>query len=185
MNKKISIATALFVLGILLAGLANAMSKYMIQQYAADPEKLTALPFLSTLLFCTNLSVYLFLLVFWIRSVQQRLLPSRSRSYLITAACCAIVMLILRSTKYRLIDQWDLDLARYIWYLYYLPMILLPTLFLMTCINIERQNKPKRFDERWLLIPASVLILLFLTNDLHYLAFRPNGDTVMTGANAS
>ena len=184
-QDKTRLATVLFVLGIFLAGLSNATSKYIIQQYAVDPVKLTALPFLSTLLFCTNLSVYLFLLVFWIHSVQQRLLPSRSRSYLITAACCAIAMLILRSIKYRLIDVADLDLTRYVWYSYYVPMILLPTLFLMTCIRIERKGKGRRFDERLLLIPASVLILLFLTNDLHYLAFRPNGDTVMTGANAS
>ena len=184
-QDKIRLATVIFVIGIFIAGLSNAMSKYIIQQYALDPGRLTALPFLSTLLFCMNLSVYLFLLVFWIRSVQRRLLPSPSRKYLLTAASCAIAMLILRSIKYRLIDVGDLDLTRYVWYAYYVPMILLPTLFLMTCITIERKSKPKRFDERLLLIPASVLILLFLTNDLHYLAFRPNGDTVMTGANAS
>ena len=153
-QDKTRLATVMFVLGIFLAGFSNAMSKYIIQQYAVDPGSLTALPFLSTLLFCTNLSVYLFLLVFWINSVQRRLLPSRSRNYLITAASCAIAMLILRSIKYRLIDAADLDLTRYVWYAYYVPMILLPTLFLMTCITIERKNKPKRFDERLLLIPA-------------------------------
>lgn len=184
-QDKTRLATVLFVVGILLAGLANALSKLIIQRYATDPERLIAFPLLSTLLFCMNLSIYLLLLVFWIRSVQQRLLVSRSRNYLITAACCAILMLLLRSIKYRLIDAADLDLTRYVWYCYYVPMILMPTLFLMTCIRIERRNKPARFDERLLLIPASVLILLFLTNDWHYLAFRPNGDTVMTGANAS
>ena len=69
-------ATALFVCGIFIAGLANAMSRLLLQQYALGPEALTALPFLSTVLFCVNLSVYLFLLVFWIRSVQQEL-PDR------------------------------------------------------------------------------------------------------------
>ena len=179
------LATVLFTAGIFLAGLANAASKFIIKQYVLDPGRLTALPFLSTLLFCVNLSLYLFLLVFWIRSVGQRLLPSRSRGYLIAAACCAVTMLVQRSVKYRLIDASDLDLARFVWYSYYIPMVLLPTLFLMTCISIERKNNPRRFDERLLLIPSSVLTLLFLTNDLHYLAFRPNGDTVMTGANAS
>ena len=184
-QDKTRAATVLFLIGIFIAGLANAMSKLIIKRYAVDPAAYRAFPFLSTLLFCLNLSVYLFLLVFWIRSVRQRLLPSRSRDYLMTAACCAILMLLLRSVKYRLIDVSDLDLARYIWYLYYLPMILMPTLFLMTCVRIEYKNRSKRFEERLLLIPASVMILLFLTNDLHHLAFRPNGDTVMTGANAS
>ena len=184
-REKTNLATILFIIGILLAGFANAASKQVIKAYAISPEKLTAAPFICTLLFCLNLVIYLFLLVFWIHSGQRRLLPSRVRNYLITAALCAVLMLVLRSVKYRMIDAADLTLLRYTWYLYYLPMILLPTLFLMTCLNIENKNKTRRFDESFLLIPASVLILLFLSNDLHFFAFRPNGDTVMTGANAS
>ena len=184
-RDRTRLATVLFVLGIFLAGVCNAVSRFLIQRYNEAPETLTDFPFLSTLLFCLNLALYLFLSVFWIRSVQQRLLPSRDRNYLILAAFSAIFMLILRSIKYRLIDVSALTLTRYFWYLYYVPMIIMPTLFLMTCISIKLKNSPKKFDERLLLIPASVLILLFLTNDLHYFAFRPNGDTVMTGANAS
>ena len=184
-KKRINIATALFVFGILLAGLANAAAKLINLKYTESQGAFIAAPFLSTVLFCLNLFIYLFVLVFWAHSVRQRLLPSKSRVYLIAAACCAVAMLILRSVKYRMVDAADLDLARYLWYTYYVPMILLPTLFLMTCINIERSNRSKGLDEQLLLIPACILILLFLTNDLHHLAFRPNGDTVMTGANAS
>ena len=175
----------MFVLGILIAGAANATSRKLIAEYGADHSTSAFLPLVSTMMFCFNLSMYLFLLLFWVRSVQRRLLPSKERVYLITAAICAVIMLLLRSIKYRLVSDIDLDAQRYIWYLYYVPMILLPTLFLMTCLRINKKNTEKRFDERLLLIPAIVLISLFLTNDLHYLAFRPNGDSVMSGANAS
>ena len=111
-------------------------------------------------------------MIFWIYSVQKRLLPTRERAYMIAAACCAIGMLLLRSIKYRLIDDRSFELLRYAWYLYYVPMTLLPTLFLMTCIRVEGGGRG-RFDERLLMIPAGVIILLFLTNDLHYLAFCP------------
>lgn len=184
-KEKTRLATVLFMLGILTAGFANAASRQIMIIYRDDPEAPAIMPFFCTLLFCVNLLLYIFLLIFWIQSVQRRLLPGRARNYLIAAACCAVTLLMLRSTKYRLIDDLAWDTARYIWYLYYLPMILLPTLFLMTCINIERKNRSGRFDERLLLIPAAALILLFLTNDLHHLAFRPNGDSVMMGAYGS
>ena len=96
MRNKTRLDTILFVFGLLLAGFANAMARQLIKLYGADPGAPALLPFGSTILFCLNLALYLFLLLFWIRSVQQRLLPSRTRSYLIAAACCAFVMLMLR-----------------------------------------------------------------------------------------
>lgn len=182
-REKTGLATVLFVIGILLAGLANAASKLVNIKYNESQGAFTEAPFLSTLMFCLNLAIYIFLLVFWLHSVQRRLLPSRSRFYLIAAAVCAIALLTLRSIKYRMIDLQAYEANRYLWYFYYVPMILLPTLFLMTCVNIERKNKPGKFDERLLLIPASILIILILTNDIHHLAFLPNGDTAFISAN--
>lgn len=185
MKKKTTTATILFIIGILLAGAANALGRQIIADYGADLTTPAILPFYSTLMFCVNLLLYLLLIIFWIYSVQKRLLPTRERAYMIAAACCAIGMLLLRSVKYRLIDDRSFELLRYVWYLYYVPMTLLPALFLMTCLRIERGGKG-RFDERLLLIPAGVIILLFLTNDLHCLAFRPTkGLELMNGGDAS
>ena len=183
--KKTRIATALYVLGILLAGFANAAAKLIIKGYVADESLSPITPIFSTMLFCLNLTLYLFLIVFWMQSVRLRLLPGRERTYLAAAAMCAAAMLLLRTVKYRLITGEDYGMLRAVWYLYYVPLILLPTLFLMTCIRIEGRNRHRRFDERLLLIPAAVLIALFLTNDLHHLAFRPTGLSEMTGANGS
>ena len=181
MKKRTNIATVLFVAGILLAGAANAFARQLIADYGADPHTPAILPFFSTVMFCLNLALYIFLLLFWVRSVQQRLLPGRERGYMIAAALCAISVLLLRSIKYRMIDGQSVVLLRYAWYLYYVPMTLMPALFLMMCIRVDRRGKG-RFDERLLLIPAAVIILLFLTNDLHFLAFRPTkGLFIMNG----
>ena len=182
MKKKTNIATVLFVFGLLLAGAANAVSRMLVQRYMADPGTSSYLPYLSTVMFCLNLAVYITLLLFWIRSLQVRLLPSRERKYLFAAAMCAVAMLILRSVKYRMIGDYEFIQQRYVWYLYYIPMLLMPTLFLMTCIRIEGKNRERRFDERLLLIPAAVMILLFLTNDLHHFAFAPVEGQPMNGS---
>lgn len=181
MKKRTNIATVLFIIGILAAGTANAFARQIIIDFGADAAAPAVLPFFSTVMFCLNLALYVFLLLFWVRSVQQRLLPGRERGYMIAAALCAIAMLMLRSIKYRMIDGQSVVLLRYAWYLYYVPMTLMPALFLMMCIRVDRRGKG-RFDERLLLIPAAVIILLFLTNDLHFLAFRPTkGLFIMNG----
>lgn len=182
MKNKTTLATVLFVVGILLAGCAHALAKLCTIWFMDTPDTPVVLPFFSTLMFCLNLGIYITLLVFWIQSLFQRLLPSRERSYLICAAVCMAVMLVLRSVKYRLVDEQNDLLLRYLWYLYYIPMLLMPTLFLMTCLRIEGKNREKRFDNRWLLLPAAVLAVLFLTNDLHHLAFAPVPEYPMNGA---
>lgn len=90
MKKRTNIATVLFVAGILLAGAANAFARQLIADYGAGPNTPAILPFFSTAMFCLNLALYVFLLLFWVRSVQQRLLPGRERGYMIAARGCAI-----------------------------------------------------------------------------------------------
>ncbi len=58
-------------------------------------------------------------------------------------------------------------------YLYSVPMTLIPTLFLMTCLRIRRENLPGRWDEALLLIFPGLLSLIALTNDLHGLVYAP------------
>ena len=73
MKKRTFIATVLFAAGILLAGAANAFARQLIADYGSDPNTPAILPFFSTAMFCLNLTLYVFLLLFWVRSVQQRL----------------------------------------------------------------------------------------------------------------
>ncbi|MBO4289199.1 MAG: hypothetical protein J5865_03750 [Lachnospiraceae bacterium] len=155
--------TRLFIAFFLLAGAANTLTR-------------TRITLFDTFMFCLNIAIYAGLLLFWIQSLYQRLLPSATRRYMITAAVLTIFYLSFRATVYRIVLSSAL-LKRLFIYFYYVPLTLIPTLFLMACICISRRDKGEsRWSERWLLIPAAALSLLFVTNDLHHLVYQPTID---------
>ena len=180
MKKRTAIPIILYIAAILAAGTCDVIAKQFIKVFMGDTASSALLPLISTVMFCVNMCVYLFLLVFWMRSVQRRLLPSRERTYMIMAALCTIALMLLRSIRYRMIGEMDFTSEEALFYLYYIPRTLLPALFLMMCIRIE--HKPKgRLDERLALIPAIVIMIGILTNRLHHFAFRPTGNGPTTG----
>ena len=124
-----------------------------------------------TLFFCLEFVIYTLLIIFWIQSVYTRLLPSRARSYMIVVAVFMIFYLILRVYKYRIAGV-DAGI-RLSWYAYYIPMTVIPALFLMVCICIHRGAAKTKVDERLFIIPATVLSGIIITNDLHHLVFVP------------
>lgn len=127
-----------------------------------------------TLFFCLEFVIYTLLIIFWIQSVYTRLLPSRARSYMVAVAVFMIIYLILRAYKYRIagVDGG----IRISWYSYYIPMTVIPALFLMVCICIHRGATKSKVDERLFIIPAAVLSGIIITNDLHHLVFVPESD---------
>ena len=181
LKKRTTFATVLYIVAILIAGSCDVAAKQVIKLFMNDPASPPLLPMISTALFCLNLAIYLFLLLFWVKSVLHRLLPSRERTYMIAAGLCCVSLILLRSIKYRMINGTDVVSLEVFWYLSYIPRTLLPALFLMMCIRIERHPKGK-LDERAVLIPALAIIIGILTNRLHHFAFSPVGDLYMTGA---
>lgn len=124
-----------------------------------------------TLFFCLEFVIYTLLIIFWIQSVYTRLLPSRARSYMIVVAVFMIFYLILRVYKYRIAGV-DAGI-RLSWYAYYIPMTVIPAMFLMVCICIHRGAAKPKVDERLFIIPAAALSGIIITNDLHHLVFVP------------
>ena len=182
-KKRTAVPIVLYIAAVLIAGMCDVVAKQIIKRFMNDPSSSALLPLISTVMFCINMCVYLFLLVFWMRSVQRRLLPSRERTYMIAAALCAVALMLMRSIRYRMIGDADFASEEALWYLDFIPRTLLPALFLMTCVRIER--KPKgRLDERLILIPAFIIILGILTNRLHYFAFLPVPDKPLSGRTA-
>ena len=184
--------TLIFLAFLLLAGCAH-MGESISRGFPA------------TFFFCADFLIYTGLILFWIQSVRDRLLPSAARTYIIAAAILMIFFLVLQAAKYRLAD-WSPDLMRYCWYGYYIPMLLVPALFLMSSLSLrnltgekhsaERRGKnhaeshvknrgdrrPDSRKELLLLLPAAIAALGVVTNDFHYLAFRPkSGITELTG----
>ena len=152
--------TVLFLGVLLAAGICNLFTG-------------TSRLFFNTLMFCMNFTLDAGLLLFWLQSVRERLLPTKTRSYITAAAILMIAYLLLRVIKYRVTLNAPVP-SRYAVYAYWTPQILIPTLFLMLCVDIRRGGrKSGQWDERLLLIPACALALLVLTNDLHMLVYRP------------
>ena len=151
--------TWLFIAFLLFAGIVNLCSR-------------TAIPALNTLLTCVNYVTFVGLLLFWNEAVRVRLLPSGAKTYIVSAGLLLLLYMLVRIFKYRFAVE--PVVMRYALYAYWISQILVPTLFLMTCIRIRRgravQGKQR---EAWLLIPASFLVLTILTNELHFLVYTP------------
>lgn len=161
--------TLLFILVFVSAGLVHVLED--VFHNVPDPDYS-----LVTFIFCLMLIVYPLLLLFWIISIRTRLLPSSSRNYMFAAALLMILYLCLRAFRYRIAAS--PTGLRYGWYGYYVPMILMPTLFMMVCIRSGKGANTK-FNERLLLIPAVLLAAVVMTNDLHHGVFVPKPDTLV------
>ena len=157
-DRTITRRTWLFVAFLLLAGVANVFSRVRN-------------PVLSAVLTGGNYLIFTGLLLYWFQSVRARLLPSRAKNGMVAAALLLLLYQLLRVFKYRFATE--PAMIRYLVYLYFVPMTLIPTLFLMTCLRIWRGNRTGSWDEALLLIPSGLLSLLALTNDLHGLVYAP------------
>ena len=154
--------TVLFIGFLLLAGFANFFSR-------------TAVPELDSLMACVNYVTYIGLLLFWMEAVWVRLLPSPARTSVLSSAILMLLYMLLRIFKYRFAVS--VILSRYVVYAYWIPQMLIPALFLMTCLRIRRGKRGTGIrNERLLLIPGAALSLLVMTNDLHALVYVPRID---------
>ena len=157
-DRTITRHTWIFVAFLLLAGAANVLS-------------VTGNPVPDALMTSCNYLILTGLLLYWFQSVRARLLPSRSKTWVMGAALMMLLYQLLRVFKYRFATE--PAMIRHLVYLYFAPMTLIPALFLMTSLRIHRANRPGRWDEALILIPSGLLILLALTNDLHGLVYAP------------
>ena len=157
-DRKTRRSTYLFVTFLLLAGIAYIYSR-------------SGIPILEALMTSCNYLIYQGLLLFWFQSVRARLLPSRAKNGVISAALLLLLYQLLRVFKYRFATE--PTMTRYLAYLIFAPMTLIPTLFLITCLRIRRGNQPGRLDDALLLIPPCLLSLLAITNDFHFGVYAP------------
>lgn len=81
-----------------------------------------------------------------------------------------LLWLILRTLKYSFVT--GLAAGRYIWYLYYLPMLFLPLLCVYIALSMGKSEdyRLSRGTGMLSIIPAA-LFLLVITNDLHQQIF--------------
>ena len=115
-------------------------------------------------------SLYLLLFFLWGFSRDRRIIQKQALHCLRLTAALMLVWLILRTLKYEFVT--DLTVARYIWYLYYLPMLFIPLLGVYIALSLGKSEEYRLAGRIGALtiIPAA-LFLLVITNDLHQQAF--------------
>lgn len=115
-------------------------------------------------------ALYLLLFSLWGYSLDRRIIQPQTLHWLRLTAALMLVWLILRTLKYEFVT--DLTVARYIWYLYYLPMLFIPLLGVYIALSLGKSEKFRLTGRIGALaiIPA-VLFLLVITNDLHQQVF--------------
>ena len=114
--------------------------------------------------------LYLLLFSLWGYSLDRRIIQPQTLRCLRLTAALMLLWLILRTLKYEFVT--DLTVARYIWYLYYLPMLFIPLLGVYIALSLGKSEKFRLTGRIGALaiIPA-VLFLLVITNDLHQQMF--------------
>ena len=112
----------------------------------------------------------------WAVSFQKRIIQKEARRCLIMIAAMIVFWMLIRMCKFEIPYEMPTAL-RYAWYLYYIPMVLLPTVSLYLAFYIRQPENYKLPERRCLLFcPALFLIGIVLTNDLHQLVFTfPEG----------
>ena len=124
--------------------------------------------------------IYSGLFATWGVSVYRRVVQVQARKFLVVLSVLMALWVILRAFKFYFIM--DDTAQRYLWYSYYIPMLFIPTLTLFVALSIGK-NEGYRLPKCafWLLVPAIVLAVLALTNDLHQCVFRfPEGTAVFS-----
>ena len=115
-------------------------------------------------------ALYLLLFVLWGYSLDQRIIQKPVLHCLRLMDVLMLIWLTLRTLKYEVVT--DMTVARYLWYLYYLPIIFIPLLGVYIAIFLGRSENYQLSKKSWLLslIPAA-LFLAVITNDLHQQVF--------------
>ena len=116
-------------------------------------------------------SIYLGIYCAWVIYLNKHIVHKRMRQCLTAIGCLMVFWFFLRTIKYHVFQ--DPLSAHICWYLYYLPMLLIPTLGLNAALLLEEKENAKiRKNHVLLLVFAAVLIICVFTNDLHQQVFR-------------
>ena len=115
-------------------------------------------------------ALYLLLFTLWGFSLDRRIIQRQALHCLRLTAALMLLWLILRTLKYSVVT--GLAAGRYIWYLYYLPMLFLPLLGVYIALSMGKSEdyRLSRGTGMLSIIPAA-LFLLAITNDLHQQVF--------------
>ncbi len=118
--------------------------------------------------------IHIFLLTAWGYSIHNRIIHKQVRHCLLMIIVMMIFWIIIKSVNYS-ID--NMNIKRYLWYLYYIPILFIPPVIFFIALSLGKSEDyqfPRRV--KMLYIPSTVLLLFVLTNDFHQTVFAfPSG----------
>lgn len=101
---------------------------------------------------------------------------SKLKKMLLSMTLMICLLIMLQGIKYSVFSN-TIVLARYSWYLHYVPFLLIPTFFLYIALYVYAKDEYE-VKKRWWWVAglSAALILLVLTNDIHQQVFIFNRD---------
>lgn len=114
--------------------------------------------------------LYIGLFLAWGISLRRRVMQPQVRRLATGIAALMVFWIAERTVKYFFVT--DPDVVRWLWYLYYLPMLVIPLLAVFVAASLGRSERYRL--PRWtrlLYLPVGALVALVLTNDFHQLVF--------------
>ncbi len=126
--------------------------------------------FLNKLFNFVRTFAYMGLFAVWGVSVSRRVMQSEARRLLIGISVLMVFWLGVREFKFRFVL--NPVVLRHLWYCYYVPILMIPTLVLLVTMTLHRSERWRLPGWTWLLyFPPMILIVLVMTNDLHQWGF--------------
>ena len=123
--------------------------------------------------------IYIGLYIGWGISIHKRVVQKAAKNTLIFISGLMIFWFIVRSIKY--FFAMDVNVERYLWYSYYLPMLFIPQAAVQTAVLL---GQPEEYIlPKWLkllYVPTTLCFLLVLSNDFHQCVFSFTAGEVWT-----
>ena len=121
--------------------------------------------------------IHLMLFAVWFKTLMHRVVKPNIRKLLGSVAIMMLFWLFVKTVKYEFCISNTETIARYLWYSYYIPMILIPLqgVFIMNYVGKPDSYRTPKVMQG-LYIVAIILVLGVFTNDIHNMAFAfPEG----------
>lgn len=117
---------------------------------------------------------FLMCIFLWGALIRRRLVQKNSRRLVLASVFMLVLWLLLKFIRYDYFLENE-QVSRWLWYAYYIPQILNPVFMLLTALSIGQPDKTTSVKKAfWLFLPALILLVLIMTNDVHQWAFSFN-----------
>lgn len=158
LNKNTKIMLASVVILYLLSGIAH-----LLDSRVGDlPVRLCAISYLGHLTLCTLYVIY-----------TRRNITQPDVKYYITSSVVYLYGWLIIALMEEVIFPLEHPGNRVLWYMQYIPMLMIPNLLFMASLYLNRHESQKTSNAWWLTFVVTFLIIIgVMTNDIHGMAFK-------------